>query len=263
MQTRFNDDYRKRLLQTAQECLWSKEGEVAKYYLLDKRYISEDTIKEFGIGYIPSNVEHQLNGRIIIPLYDASNNLIALSSRLINDSKDNALPVYWHESYEKNLFVFGLNNSKQHIRQEKYAIVVEGQFDAMQLYNHGITNVVALCGTSFSKIQLSILLRYANKVLFLLDRDKNLSGQRAVLKILRPDLQKEYIMSMSDLTLERHITAKRKYSLYAPRIAAVLFKENIDPDKFVIQHGVDRLRKLINTKLIEIGHQNVVSKSDR
>ena len=105
---RFDSAERREIVEKSQQCLWSVEGKPAIDYLHEKRQLSDRVVRAFGLGYLPSDLKHQLAGRIVFPFYDASGNLVVVSSRLI--SGDSELPVYWHESYEKSFFGrFGLN----------------------------------------------------------------------------------------------------------------------------------------------------------
>jgi len=122
---------REKILTLAQETLWSKPGESGRKYLLETRKIKENTAKRFKLGYVPSNVGHQLANRVIFPIFDSSDNLIALSSRQIDNSKSD-LPVYWHERFNKSFYLYGSNVAKQRIREVGFAVIcVEGNQDIL------------------------------------------------------------------------------------------------------------------------------------
>ena len=181
---RFGIVERQDIVEKASECLWTDEATEARQYLVDKRNLSEDVIKEFRLGYIPENVNHQLQGRIILPLFDASGNLISVTSRLIRQPNEtDILPVYWHEAYEKSFYLYGINVAKTFMRKWRFAIVVEGQFDVLQLNESGLQNSVALCSTNLSDFQLAVIYRYCDEVVLLLDNDQ--AGNKASDKILK------------------------------------------------------------------------------
>ncbi|KKN30389.1 hypothetical protein LCGC14_0834620, partial [marine sediment metagenome] len=113
---RFSELHREELLKKSQQCLWTTEGEPGLAYLRDQRKISDSVIKAFRLGYVPSDNRHQLAGRVIIPLYDASGHLVVLSSRLVIQTKHN-LAKYWHESYKKNFFLYGVDQAKPFMRK--------------------------------------------------------------------------------------------------------------------------------------------------
>lgn len=224
MVTRFSLVERKELLNKSQECLWSEEGTLGMHYLTTVRKLKPDTIRKFQLGYIPEESGHQLLKRIIFPIYDASNNLIALSSRSI-DSENNFLPSYWHEAYNKMFHLYGIHLAKEWMLKWKFSIIVEGQIDVLQLYNSGFKNVTGLCCSNMSGIQLSLILRYCDQIVLLLDNDLNGTGQKATKKILD--------------------TYSNHFGPYGVRIAPVYFNEFIDPDSHICKYGIDGLSKKI------------------
>lgn len=233
---RFDALERKKILEKTQECLWSKEGKPGLEYLLQQRKLSVETCKEFGLGYMPSFVPHMLKHRIIFPIFDASNNLICLSSRFIGNSEDSQLPVYWHEAYEKSFYLYGINRTKEHIRTQDYVLMVEGQFDVMQMFNHGFKNVVGVLSTNLHKIQLSIIYRYTNKIILLFDTDKNGSGQKGAKRAI------ENIFTMNNFYIDQ----------YRDKVQYIEFQENTDPDNFLKNYGRKPLQNIIDMKLNKI-----------
>jgi DNA primase len=224
---RFSEAHREELLLKSQNCLLTKEGAPGMEYLTEHRKLDLETIQSFGLGYIPSNVKHQLAGRIVIPLYDPSGNLIVLASRMINDEPSD-LPVYWHESYEKSYYLYGCNLAKNWMRKWNVAVLCEGQFDVMQMHKNGIRNTVGLCSNKFSDIQLSVILRYCDEIVVLLDCDENEAGQLASEKIIS------------------HLVP-RGYKI----ISAEIIK-GYDPDDFLKEFGDRDLKKIINNKVKEL-----------
>ena len=216
---------RQNLLNKSQQCLWLDEGKPGLDYLIQTRKLSPEVVRLFGLGYVPHDVKHPLAGRIVFPLYDPSGNLIVLTTRHIAVNKT-FLPIYWHEQYEKSFYVYGCNIAKQYIRQQGWGILVEGQFDVMQLHNHGITNVVGLCGTALSSVQLYTIRRYANEVVVLLDCDVNEAGQRASEKILK--------------------------TTYGHKVVSVMLPIGVDPDDLVKKYGTSKLIRVMNEKLNEL-----------
>ena len=230
---RFDSLERKKILEKSQECLWSKEGEPGLEYLTQKRNLSIEICKQFQLGFMPSFVPHMLNNRIIFPIIDSSNNLVSLSSRFIGDQSDTSLPVYWHEAYEKSFYLYGVNIAKKHIREKKYVLMVEGQFDVMQMHNHGFKNSVGVLSTNLHKIQLSVIYRYTNNVILLFDTDKNKSGQKGASRAI------ENMFSMSNFPVEQ----------YRDNVQSIEFQENSDPDEFLKKCGSIPLQNIIDLKL--------------
>lgn len=213
---------------------------------MDDRCLYEDTIKTFKLGYMPVFVNHQLAGRIIIPFYDPSGNLLAISSRKL-DANAHIDSSYWHERYEKSFYLYGLHITKEWMRKWKHAVVVEGQIDVLQLYNHGMKNAAALCGTSFSDVQWAAINRYCDEVVFVLDTDvgSNNAGQRGMKKAL------EKLDTRPSVNSGSH----RWYlSDYLHKAKSVMFDEPIDPDDYIKKYGIEPLKQKIKQKVMEMRH---------
>ena len=234
----FDSVERADIVEKSQQCLWSEAGKPGLDYLLGQRQLSEFVLRAFRAGYIPKNVNHQLRGRVILPLFDPSKNLIAVASRMIDDS-ESLLPVYWHESYEKSFFLYGAPNAVPYMRKWKFATVCEGQFDVMQMHNHGIRNAVGLCSHHISATQFAVLQRYCEEVILVLDKDENQSGQKGTERAMR-EMQRYGFDGFMTLPEYRH------------KLSYVEFPENTDPDSFLRRYGVAPLKRMIDAKLREL-----------
>lgn len=234
---RFSSLERREILDRAQKCLWTQAGSPGREYLLSTRHLSERIVREFGLGYVPVNVQHQLAGRIIFPIYNPSGSLVVLSSRWIDGETD--LPVYWHEKYDKSFYLYGIHLAKSSMRKWKFVTVVEGQIDTIRMYDHGICNTVGLCGNKFTDYQLAIIYRYCDEIVVLLDTDANLSGQKASAKILNKRVKIGAFSAPATMAYDR-------------KIAIAHFEENLDPDDAIKKYGIGYIRKIIKSKLSEL-----------
>lgn len=231
----FDSVERTEIVDKSQQCLWSAEGKPGLDYLLGQRFLSEPILRAFKVGFMPYKVRHQLRGRIILPLFDPSGHLVVISSRMIDDS-ENPLPVYWHESYEKSFFLYGVSNAIACMRKWKFASVVEGQFDVMQMHNHGVANTVGLCANHMSAMQYAVLQRYCEEIILILDKDDNKAGQKGREKALK-EMQSYGFESFLPLPEYRH------------KLSYVEFPENTDPDSFLRRYGVMTLKRMIDAQL--------------
>ncbi len=240
IQTRFSVVERDDILKKSQECLWTDEGKPALQYLMKDRQLSEDVIRLFCLGYIPATVNHQLADRIILPVYDPSHSLVSISSRSI--AKDSFLPVYWHESYEKSWYLYGIEHAKSYMEKWRFVLAVEGQFDVLQLHNHGMSNSVAICGTNLTDMHIAMINRYCEEIILLLDRDSNLSGQKGTQKVLD---RKSVKTSGQELRPLQH------------KISALSFDEDTDPDLFIRERGISALKTMIRKTVKELRSKHV------
>ena len=94
---------------------------------------------------------------------------------------DDTLPKYINSPespiYRKSDVLFGVNLARQAMREQGGAVVVEGYFDHLALYQAGIRHAIATCGTALTVEHLKLLQRYAGKVYTLFDSDS--AGRKA------------------------------------------------------------------------------------
>lgn len=245
---RFSSIERGDILLKSQQCLQTPDGKIGLDYLRTTRKLSEGCIQKFGLGYIPSFVRHQLCGRIIFPIYDPSENLVALGSRHIDG--ETLLPTYWHEAYEKDYYLYGAHIAKHSMMKWRFAVCVEGQFDAIRMHDHGMTNCVALCGTKFSDMQLAIIHRYCEEIVVVLDTDSNFAGQKASEKV-REKIGYADESDIGGLAAVRYRNVLHSED-FKSKIITLSFNENLDPDEFISYYGIEHLKSLIRLKVQEL-----------
>jgi len=146
-------------------------------FILKKGYKIDDLISTgtFGKSHFGSSLYDRFNGRLTFPLFDYRNQVVGFSGRILPTSKNTNLAKYINspetEIYHKSQMLFGLNLSKEAIRQENSVIIVEGEFDMISPYQSGFKNIVALKGTAFTQEQLQLLRRYTDTLILGLDSD--------------------------------------------------------------------------------------------
>ncbi|WP_457568701.1 DNA primase [Desulfurobacterium sp.] len=178
----------------------SKIDKIEKY--LKSRSIDEKTARRFLIGYAPPDYQKFLNmnretlrklnlitekgypffkERLIIPIFNHQGKVVAFGARALRDDQK---PKYINspesEIFHKNSILYGFYQAKENILKEKEAIVVEGYFDVISLFQAGIEKTVAPMGTSLTENQAKLLKRYANKIILFFDGDE--AGEKATLR---------------------------------------------------------------------------------
>ncbi|TET94215.1 DNA primase [Candidatus Aerophobetes bacterium] len=110
--------------------------------------------------------------RLIFPIFTPEGRICGFGGRILDDG----LPKYLNSSssliFDKSRILYGLNFSKEAIRQEEEVILVEGYTDVMTLHQRGIKNVVASLGTSLTSSQARLIKRYTGHVFIAYDQDK-------------------------------------------------------------------------------------------
>jgi DNA primase len=191
---------------------WEAPGKSARQYLR-KRGFESETLKIFSLGFAPPEWEGVLRfaqtkdikpeiltqagltiprtegkgsydrfrKRITFPVFNLSGKIVGFGGRVLDDKDE---PKYLNSPetpiYQKGRILYGLNLSKEEIRQKGSAILVEGYVDLITLYQAGIKNVVASSGTAFTSDQAHLLARYAEKVYLFFDADS--AGQSATFR---------------------------------------------------------------------------------
>lgn len=122
----------------------------------------------FGWSYPPSGV--------FIPVHMSNGGMCSYSVR-----KDRGEPKYFNAPGISKCYPFGLFKNSQDIINEGFCWLVEGQFDAITLWQKGYKNVIALMGSSLSEQQAMLLLALTSKLELCLDGDE--AGRLAAAKI--------------------------------------------------------------------------------
>ena len=157
-------------------------------HLYDKGYSYDDMFESGVVGKSErgGRVRYYdaLAGRLIIPVIDGFNNVVAFCGRIITDRKDVGKYVNTKETpvFTKGKTLFNLNNLKKYKNEHGLTeiIIVEGHMDVISLVQAGFNNVVASMGTALTKDQARIIKRYADKVLISYDGD--FAGQKAAVR---------------------------------------------------------------------------------
>jgi len=233
-----------------EEQLQSPEGAVAREYLAG-RGMTPEGIKHFRIGYAPDafhvlrdrllhmadqealrasglfSWKEQGDGsqgpmydrfrkRITFPISNESGRVIAFTARTL-ETGEKAGPKYINSPetplYQKGMVLFNLDKAKTAIRQMDFALLVEGQMDAISVYLRGIKNVIATSGTAFTEQQVALLRRHTQQLVVNFDPDA--AGANAAEKSIA-------------LLTEEGFTLK-----------IVTLADGLDPDRFIRERGLD------------------------
>ena len=208
-------------------------------YFMDNRY-NEEHISKAGLILENNNKKYdRFRGRLMFPIHNISGKVIAFGARLIKDEKNQ--PKYINspetELYIKSKVLYGLYQSKNHIRKFDKCYLVEGYTDVISLFQIGIENVVSSSGTSLTKDQIRLISRYTKNITILFDGDT--AGVNASLRGM-------------DLILENDMN-----------VNIVSFPENEDPDSLSKRLGKQKfLDHLCNNEIDLIRYKVDILNSD-
>jgi DNA primase len=226
----------------------SGEGKVASAYLED-RGLDREAITRFGLGYAPSagdallrhlkskypekllevsgllsrdqsgRLYDRFRRRVMFPIANEGAKIIAFGGRAMGDD----MPKYMNSPetpiYSKSSVLYHLDRAKEALRQNDFAVLVEGYMDAIAVARAGITNVVASCGTSLAEPQIRLLGRFTRRVI--VNYDPDTAGQAATERSLTLLLEKEF------------------------DVRVLALPGRADPDKYLKEQGADAYRKLL------------------
>ena len=226
----------------------SNEGHIAREYLKE-REISDETQKTFRLGYAPDSwdllsiflrnkgatQEHidrsglvakkedsgrsydRFRGRLMFPVLDAQGRPIAFGGRTLKGEDAKYINSPETAAYVKGRNLFGLNLTRDEIRRQGFAILVEGFLDLIVPYQFGVRNVVASLGTALTPDQAKLLSRFARKVLV------NYDGDRAGVQAAKKSIE---ILLAEDL-----------------EVKVLVLPDNADPDEFIRKFGVTEYQR--------------------
>ncbi len=233
--------------------LWNTtDGALARDYL-KSRGISVETARAFMLGFAPSRpaslakalekrglreagvkvglvrkdgneAYDMFRARVMFPIRDAQGRAIAFGGRVL----DARLPKYINSPesplYSKTRTLYGLFEARQAISSsaasgKDRAILVEGYFDVIALWQAGFKETVAGCGTALTVEQLRVLSRYTKNVIACFDGDA--AGRKASMRAL-------------EIFLQAGLLGR-----------GIFIPSGFDPDTFIRERGVAAFAELI------------------
>lgn len=232
--------------------LLQTQGGAAALSYLRSRGFTDETLRAFRVGFAPDQWDALLSGpvgrvydrdillaaglikartggghydafrnRVIFPIMNESGQVIAFGGRVMPGSAD---PAKYLNSPETSLFsksrcAFGISSARQRIIETGTVAVVEGYTDVLMAHQCGVTNVVSVLGTALTPQHVSLLRRFASRVVLLFDADS--AGETAV-----------------DRALELLLTEQID-------IAIATLPEGLDPDEHLLKHGKAAFEQLL------------------
>ena len=115
--------------------------------------------------------------RLIFPIISVSKQVLGFGARTLEDSIPKYINSKESQIFHKGQVFYGLNESARYLRQESFALVVEGYTDFLSLWQEGFKNLVATLGTALTKHHVHLLKRYVDSVVLVFDGDE--AGLRA------------------------------------------------------------------------------------
>ena len=219
--------------------------------LLEKRGLSAETARTFGIGFAPDSrgrlkaalkdygdpllveagmliqVEgkepyDRFRGRLMIPIRDARGRVIAFGGRVLDGGEPKYLNSPDTPLFDKGRTLYNLDRAAPAARKANRVLVVEGYMDVIALAQAGIAEAVAPLGTALTEAQLERLWRMVDVPVLCFDGDA--AGQKAAIR-----------------------AAHRALPMLAPgrSLSFVTLPQGQDPDDLVKSGGAAAMEKLL------------------
>ena len=229
------------------------------YEYFKNRQLSEETMKQFGLGYAnktSDDLVHYLHSkgykddllteaglatfderfgmhdkfwnRVMFPIQDSNHRVIGFGGRVMGDGKPKYLNSPETPIFDKSRNLYGLNFART--SRKNNFILCEGYMDVIAMHQAGFNQAVASLGTAFTSGQANILRRYTENIDLAYESDG--AGVNAAL---------------------RAIGILREVGLTGKIINMQPYK---DPDEFIKNLGAEEFQKRIdeaeNSFLFEI-----------
>jgi len=190
--------------------LRSPQGAIGHQYLT-KRELSEETMKQFGLGYSnkfsndlvqylkqkgyqdemiiqaglaagneAKGVHDKFWNRVMFPIQDINHRVIGFGGRVMGEGEPKYLNSPETMIFDKSRNLYGLNFARSSRRD--HIILCEGYMDVISMHQAGFTQAVASLGTAFTSGQANLLHRFTDTVILSYDSDG--AGTKAALRAI-------------------------------------------------------------------------------
>ena len=219
----------------------------AMHYLTEVRKVTAESMQKFGIGFCWGR-EYQnmtpeqkgvavaagllreasdrgpeksfMAGRITFPVRDRIGRVVGFGGRLVPSEFKSFGPKYINSPetalFKKSELLYGAYEASAGITRTGCAVVLEGFLDVVVTHQLGADNTLAVMGASANETTFATLWSMTKRVVFCLDGDQ--AGAKGTL---------------------RSVLAAAPTMPDGCEIAIMSLPPGVDPDEFVLEHGID------------------------
>lgn len=179
---------------------WSK----AKSYCVEKRKLTPETIKKFGLWFAPDSHYELINhlkdkwfttgdltkawvarvgssgdpyaffrNRLTFPIHNHIGTVVWFGARALEAEQS---PKYLNTTetplYDKSKILYGLDKAKARIKDFWALIIVEWYMDVIALHQYWLPVGIATCGTALTAEHIKLIRRNSETLIFWFDNDK-------------------------------------------------------------------------------------------
>ena len=200
---------------------------------LKKRGLTEETIRDWRIGYAPNSWQSlsdyligqgfarenivsaglairkdsqkffdRFRSRIMFPICDFNSSVIGFTGRVFKSEEESKyMNVPNTLLYDKSRALYGMDKAKMEIRQKDFCVLVEGNVDCIMSHQAGVKNCIAVSGTALTPIHLGIIKRYTSNLVLAFDMD--LAGNKATSKGIDMALRSGFNVKVISMVAEK------------------------------------------------------------
>jgi DNA primase len=161
--------------------------------------------------------------QLTFPIHNDHDDVVGFSARILraDDKRGKYINTSETPLFQKSKILFALNKARRPMGKEKFALVCEGQVDAIVLHESGFENTVAPLGTALTEDQARMIKRYTDRVVLCYDGDN--AGLNAADKAFK------------------QLTAQ------GLPVNLMHLPDGDDPDSFIKNHGAEAFRRLMES----------------
>jgi DNA primase len=180
------------------------------HHYLNKRGLTHESLREFGVGFAPvernkllsflrskgapdelvlasglvrrsarGELYDSFRGRLVFPIFVERRQIAGFGGRILPDLVPAealaSAPKYLNSPetavYEKSKILYGLPHALESVRRSRELYLVEGYMDVIGLWQAGVRNVAATCGTAVTENHARRLAHLVQRVVLLFDGD--------------------------------------------------------------------------------------------
>lgn len=231
----------------------SEQGRKGLEYIKG-RGLTDETIRKFKLGYAPAErrwLKGFLKGknysdsflaktglfsknypdfclfsdRLMFPIFDRKGSVVAFSGRTLCGDERKYFNSQELPFFKKRETLFAFNFAKKAIRENKAAVICEGNMDVIAYHQSGVEYAVASLGTSFTEEHVRILKAFADTILLSFDSDA--AGQKET---------------------EKAILMCRKAGL---TVKVIRLEGGKDPAEIMLKFGAEILTKQVKNAILD------------
>ena len=160
--------------------------------------------------------------QLMFPILNHFGDVVGFSGRVLRADDKRGKYINTNETvlFNKSGLLFGLDKAIKPMGKEKFALICEGQLDAIALHEAGFENAVAPLGTAFTDQHAKLLKRYTDHIILCYDGDSAglTAADKAFVQLAAAGLP----------------------------VKLVHLPQGDDPDTFLKNHGAEKFQELLD-----------------